>query len=477
MTTGILDAMSGKPISLKENSHCPTLECELGDFTSLSVCTFCESEEVELAKDSNQCSYDIHEGWSLGNSTDLTGYGWPGTLTNQSIIGGPTHSYSEFAKAVSELDESNLLVRSCTLDVGSDAHINLTFKVIPRRWANKISVGEFLRTHSNDTQELLKLPYIRVMSLDWGATPKNRKIGADVVTWVTGTGMPTVFAMGPLQSLEEGMLSACALDTGPATKIPGDYAGDSIVTRSTCFTSSSNLTTMEQPDRFGEISGTITRCRPGLCGRRSHNVTITPAGMRAGSTTDLPFINTTLGQDGLIAHDEFNNTFIYDMSMTFLRDLFERITSSDILTYLLRTYLPKTGNDWEQLFERMSDVMTQVIQSPLNPHSTHLYGPAYGDEVFIRVQWAWFIVPLLLVVASNIFLAMTIHQSRKNPYLFKNSTMAVLFHGLHDSEKEKVLLANASNKQTYYNIATDAGAMRVSFGKDEDGYLRLKKES
>ena len=124
----------------------------------------------------------------------------------------------------------------------------------------------------------------------------------------------------------------------------------------------------------------------------------------------------------------------------------------------------------------MSDVMTQVLQSPSNPSATRLYGPAYGSEVFIGVRWTWFIMPLLLVMASSIFLAMTIYRSRKSPYLFKNSVMAVLFHGLHDPDKQDVLLRSVSKKQTYEGLTIEAGTMRVSFGKDEEGYLRLKKE-
>jgi hypothetical protein len=468
MTTGILDAISGQSVSLKENSHCPTLECGLENFTSLAVCAFCESEEVDLGKDSNQCSYDIQEGYSLANVTSL--YGEPETLTNQSIL-GPIHSYPDFAKAVYELDDSSILVRSCSVDVWGYTQVSLTFKVVPRPLMNS-SASKSLRTYSNDTTKHLDVP--RTISLSWDKKPGNRTIGVDKIKWDPGTVSGPDYI--PLRHLmiPKGIPSVCTLDQ--ALYLEED--GSTNIARATCFTSSSNITAMEHLDRFGEINGTITRCRPTLCARQYHNVTINATGIRAENTTDFPFISMSRskGARPVTAYDKLNNEFVFEDSAYFLPDIFRRITSSDSFSYLLRSYLPKTGNDWERLFERMSDVMTQEIQGPLNPNATRLYGPAYGPESFIHVRWPWLIMPLLLVAASNIFIAMTIYRSRQSPYLFKNSIMAVLFHGLQDSEKQEILLASVSKKQTYEGLTTEAGTVKVSFGKDEDGVLRLKKE-
>jgi hypothetical protein len=462
----MLDAISGQPISLKGNFHCPTLECSLEDYRSLAVCAFCESEEVVLGKDSD-CSYDIQEGYPPANQSGQ--YGDPETLTHQSIL-GPIHSYLDFAKAVSELDDSSVLARSCSVDIWGYSHVNLTFEMVPIPLMPS-SAFQSLGTHSNDTKTPLNLP--RTMSLSWSGNPEIRMIGADVVTWdANETERSPYFTLASGQYMKEGISSFCALDNAPSS-IKGDFN----IVRSTCFTSSSDITAMDHLDVFGEINGTVTRCRPTLCARQYHNVTINSTGVRVEDTTDLPFVNTSRYRASPVtAYDKFKNKYNFSNGAYFLPDIFENITSSDSYKYLLRSYLPKTGKDWERLFERMSDVMTQGLQSPLNPNATRLYGPAYGSESFIHVRWPWFIMPLLLVAASNVFIAITIYRSLQSPYLFKNSIMAVLFHGLQDSEKQEVLLASVSKKQTYEGLTTELGTLKVLFGKDEDGVLRLKKE-
>jgi hypothetical protein len=466
----MLDAITGQPISLKGNTHCPTLECSLENYTSLAVCAFCESEAVAFGKDSNQCSYDIQKGYR----PEDYGQDWytkSQTLTNQSIL-GPIHSYPDFTKAVYELDDSSILVRSCSVvDAWGYSHVNLTFKVVPRPLMNS-SASKSLRTYSNDTTKHLDVP--RTISLSWDKKLGDRTIGVDKINWEPRTvSDPDHIRLRPL-IIPKGIPSVCTLDQ--ALYMQKD--GSTNIARATCFTSSSNITAMEHLDRFGDINGTITRCRPTLCARQYHNVTINATGARAENTTDFPFINMSRskGARPVTAYDELNNEFVFTDGAYFLPDIFERVTSSDSFKYLLRSYLPKSGNDWERLFERLSDVMTQEIQGPLNPNATRLYGPAYGSETFIRVRWPWFIMPLCLVAAANVFIAMTIYRSLQSPYLFKNSIMAVLFHGLQDAEKQEVLLASVSKKQTYEGLTTELGTLKVLFGKDEDGVLRLKKE-
>jgi hypothetical protein len=47
---------------------------------------------------------------------------------------------------------------------------------------------------------------------------------------------------------------------------------------------------------------------------------------------------------------------------------------------------------------------------------------------------------------------------------------------LQDSEKQEILLASVSKKQTYEGLTTELSTLRVSFRKDKNGVLRLEKE-
>ncbi|KAJ8107390.1 hypothetical protein OPT61_g8900 [Boeremia exigua] len=471
-TTGILDSISKQPASLPNTTYCPTLECGVEDFTTLAICSFCESEKVDFGKDSDQCSYDIQEGYSLDRIKDGA-YGEPQFLTNQSIR-GPMSSHSEFSAAVSDAEENSVLLRSCATEIGSDAHINLTFQVTPKHYSPDGSSIVYMGKNSNTTEELSKLPFLQQMSLSWGTPPENQTIGAEKVSWVTGTKSKPIYALGDSQYLTKGMLSACVLDQEPRTSnsvdaTPGVHPLN--IARSTCFTSSSNITAMQELSHFGELSGTVTKCKPSFCARRYHNVTINPTGMRAGRTTDYPFVRHTISSSprAVEAQDEFNSTFYFDPGSSPLRDLFSRTLGSEIFTYLLRTQLPESQDGWEGLFGRISEVLTQGMQSRYNPNATKLRGAAYGSEVFIRVRWVWFVVPVLLVLAANGFLVATILRSRGSPFLFKNSVMAVLFHGLGDADTEKSGWVSG-------DVVGGSGTMRASFGRDENGHLRLRKE-
>jgi hypothetical protein len=60
-------------------------------------------------------------------------------------------------------------------------------------------------------------------------------------------------------------------------------------------------------------------------------------------------------------------------------------------------------------------------------------GTAYATEVFVEVQWAWLILPALLVTSRILFVVLAILANKKdNTALWKSSVLAFIYHGLYD---------------------------------------------
>jgi hypothetical protein len=85
-------------------------------------------------------------------------------------------------------------------------------------------------------------------------------------------------------------------------------------------------------------------------------------------------------------------------------------------------------------------------------------------------------MPLSLVVSSNIILFLIIHRSRKKSFLYKNSILATLFHGLEGWEIHELVSATASGRETFEDMLDTSKSMMASLKKDENEYLKLKRE-
>jgi hypothetical protein len=81
-----------------------------------------------------------------------------------------------------------------------------------------------------------------------------------------------------------------------------------------------------------------------------------------------------------------------------------------------------------------------------------------------------------LVLASNVFWYLTIYCNRKSPYLYKNSVMAIMFHGLEGWEAYELVPAKKARRETYHDIMDTSTRMRASLRRNRDGVLELKKD-
>jgi hypothetical protein len=55
---------------------------------------------------------------------------------------------------------------------------------------------------------------------------------------------------------------------------------------------------------------------------------------------------------------------------------------------------------------------------------------AFGPDIFVSVRRAWLTFPSALLVYSAFSFSLTAFGSRRISYLFENTILAVLFHGM-----------------------------------------------
>ena len=135
-----------------------------------------------------------------------------------------------------------------------------------------------------------------------------------------------------------------------------------------------------------------------------------------------------------------------------------------------------TNGNFTEVFRRLAAACSLVMQSPKNPDTRKVIGEAYGPEIVVNVRWFWMIMPLSIVFLSTIFIMFTIFRNWKTSYMYKNSSLATLFHGLEISALEKYEETfKEYDKETEGDMMAISKKMRVRLGCDRDGRLKLKE--
>lgn len=118
------------------------------------------------------------------------------------------------------------------------------------------------------------------------------------------------------------------------------------------------------------------------------------------------------------------------------------------------------------LVSQVADSMTKAL---LQNSNIAIPGMIYTDEVIVRVQWAWMILPTLLVILGNVFLVWTTYASKKK-IIWKSSVLAFLFHGLDDQRGRDDCITGSGMEKL-------AEAMHVQLHPSEDDTRLMLREN
>jgi hypothetical protein len=110
--------------------------------------------------------------------------------------------------------------------------------------------------------------------------------------------------------------------------------------------------------------------------------------------------------------------------------------------------------------------LTDYIQT--SSQSEPVFGHRSVTETYVRVRWAWLVLPIVLTALSLAFLLMTIWTThRSDTKVWKSSSLALLYHGLETKPSKDVFPLDRLSQMTHQ---AKQGDFRLRTTADNSGW-------
>lgn len=129
------------------------------------------------------------------------------------------------------------------------------------------------------------------------------------------------------------------------------------------------------------------------------------------------------------------------------------------------------ADDLSGLMNNLADRMTDTLRNSYADPTRNKTGTVLMERVYVHVSWLWLILPIALVLLScGILVAAIISTTKHRAILWKNSSLATLFHGLTAIE--------GKTGHLFYNkqMESVARSMQVSLEGDPSDVLYLVEQ-
>lgn len=165
------------------------------------------------------------------------------------------------------------------------------------------------------------------------------------------------------------------------------------------------------------------------------NVSITPPAMDAGeftvdNLTSLQIAlnwNNFLPSSSVLANESADPWLYYAALQVSSQGPYSR-------RYLNNPWLPP--NNITDYVGQLANALTNAIRS--SSSAEVVYGTAYETQIFVKAGWLWLILPLAVLIASLVFLVVTVRKSSGSTTMWKNSAVATLMHALPEEVRERL---------------------------------------
>lgn len=414
--------------------YCGGEECRFPDFSTLSACTQCETEAVQINNEFG-CKYYINTN-STNDGTSRKNY----------------DKFDDFKSAVTGDAKSDLSSygMDCAREKKGYPALNLNLEVNP----------------NNKTWALLGLGRPK------GSQPNSTALSHDAVFGSTflrsnGSIISSAFVGSSFRYCSSGYNDG----TQPEFDTIDAY---------TCF-AAPMAPKLETLDTFGQFKGNLTHCRMSMCAQEYRDVSIYNNTLRSAPIVEQPLQiigNGSTPTDLQVTTPDKKKTFqIGSKSIGYLTEMLETVLFSADYKEFLVQLTQKNEAGWEAVFERLAVVASSYIRRPEiqvvgKPLLGSVDGTAYGPQTYFKVTWLWLIMPFALVAACITFLIATVIHNHRKPYLFKHSVLAGMRFGVEgwqSGEKSTV-------KETHTDMARQAKGVRARLVSGQDGELRFVKE-
>lgn len=126
--------------------------------------------------------------------------------------------------------------------------------------------------------------------------------------------------------------------------------------------------------------------------------------------------------------------------------------------------------DLSGFMNNLADRMTDTLRNHYQDPALDIQGKVYVMETYISVRWPWLILPITLLFAScGLLVASILSTHGHRSTLWKNDSLATLFHGLEASERTN----NVVFKREMKSLAEKT---TVQLREDTQGVMRLVDE-
>lgn len=134
-----------------------------------------------------------------------------------------------------------------------------------------------------------------------------------------------------------------------------------------------------------------------------------------------------------------------------------------ILQYWTTTY--ETRNLSKTMFN-VANSLTDYIRNV--PDANRFHGEECPKRQYVSVNWAWLILPVLIVVLAIILVAISVaYNHQRGTLLWKSSSLPFLFHGLDGWQNENLNLS--LHEQMEYSAKSMQGQLR----RNADDEIRI----
>ncbi|KAK5688814.1 hypothetical protein LTS10_000792 [Elasticomyces elasticus] len=142
-------------------------------------------------------------------------------------------------------------------------------------------------------------------------------------------------------------------------------------------------------------------------------------------------------------------------------------TGGDSLGWSQAVFESRNGSNISAILDNVAVALTNLIRQI--PNATSIMGSVHRPNVLIHIRWPWFIYPVSISTLSIVFLVLVVSLSRrKGELVWKASSAALAFHGLHGGQDSGVNLVDT------LKISDAAKSEWVKLAADDDGRLAFR---
>jgi hypothetical protein len=237
-----------------------------------------------------------------------------------------------------------------------------------------------------------------------------------------------------------------------------------------------------------------TFCQWQYCAQKHTNVVGNPSGVNSTIQSTIPLSPTVLvgGNAGYLNYTPTDPDVQLPLTFEISNQVYQNLRT--YLTALMDTSSTKVsqsirpGDTGTQLFnigyflrfanisqasQNLATTVTSLIRSQDNGdnrNATIISGKVVTTTTFVRVRWPWLILPILETLLAAVLLIMSIIMNRGRSYLYKSSSIALLFHGLEGWKESELPVQGV---ETPEHLEEKAKTLKAVLTRGTEGSLKL----